>query len=220
MTVAILSAFRNADYIVERFIGQVAGLRSAGVDVRLIIGEGDSVDDTLPMLRRTVERSRLPATILDCSHGGRMFGSVVDAERFRQLAHVGNMMLDRVTQDDDSVVIVECDLLWTTEAMVALLARLANYDVVVPMVMQGDRFYDTWAYRAGGEAFQSRAPYAHGLDGQMYELESAGSCIAMTAEIAREYRETPEEALVGLCRNIRAGGHRIYLDPTIRIDHP
>jgi hypothetical protein len=227
MHAALLSYFRDSTGYLPRYFAQAADLRTAlesrGHTLTLVLVEGDSTDGTWTALQ-----AQAPAgsDLSQCHHGGPKHGSVVSADRFRQLAQVGNHGLSRIPADADAVAIVESDLIWNAGAIMQLLNRLAVVPAVAPMVILRRAncpplaFYDTFAYRKDGVRFVHHPPYHPGLTGQgLTQLDSAGSCLAMRGDVARGSRYTEDEVFVGLCAGIRARGGSIWLDPTVAIYH-
>jgi hypothetical protein len=222
-----VSFFRDAAETLPRYIVQTA-LLGAVLDVRghrltLVLVEGDSADDTWHALKASAPAGSI---LSQCHHGGRKFGSVVHAQRFQQLAQVGNHGLDRIPADADVVLIVESDLVWTTNVLMQLIHRLDTVPAVAPMVIlqrsahSAVTFYDTFAYRRNGQPFTHQPPYCEGWGGQgLIELDSAGSCLVLRGEVARQARYTEDEVIVGLCAGIRARGGSIWLDPTVAVYH-
>ena len=93
-------------------------------------------------------------------------------------------------------------------------------DIVAPMIFAGPMFYDTFVFRKNGQRFKAEAPYHPHL--HPYELttvDSVGSAFIMTPDVARSVRMTTG-VLVEFCNNARALGHRVAVDPTLRIEHP
>jgi len=231
MKIAVCSAFRDAEEHIGRYFAAAGELRRSvatrGDRLYLVIGDGDSTDETPMLLRRHV--AGFDATIADCAHGGRKFGSVVSAERFKNLAYVGNRMLENVPTDADYVVILDGDLIWTADTTLALVDRLADYPAVAPMILHrwpeyyGDNephFRDTWAFRRGRARFSNNSPFHRDLGESMLQLESAGGCLAMRAEYARQGRFTEGKVIVGLCEDIYAMGGSVWLDPSLTVWHP
>jgi len=229
MNVTLLSCFRNAENYLNRYFNQVAELFADmsryDHDMRLIWGEGDSTDTTLEQLR--VFQSLLPhrIEIVDCSHGGPEYGSVVNTDRFRQLAFVGDCMWAYIPEDADAVVYVESDLIWEPETLLTLIKRLQDYPAISPMVYlrrQGfgqNAFYDVWAGRKDGKHFSHYPPYCDGFDpDKPFQVDSMGSCMAMRGELARGLTWN-DEVFVGICKQIYAKGSAVYLDPTLGVYH-
>jgi len=82
---------------------------------------------------------------------------------------------------------------------------------------EGRFFYDTWAYRhLDGQRFSQREHWPK----EPFRVASAGSCLLMTAEAAARSNEPNEEAIVGWCKQARAAGYDIWVDPDTVIWHP
>src|SRR5688572_2826374 len=106
MNITIVSAFRNATSYIQIYFQQMdellLALNKAGHNLNLILGYGDSHDGTGEMLFEECVY-RFSARLVDVSHGGLHYGSVVHPERFKQLAFVGNALWKHIPQDADIV---------------------------------------------------------------------------------------------------------------------
>ncbi|TXH52999.1 MAG: hypothetical protein E6Q97_14330 [Desulfurellales bacterium] len=236
MKVVLCSAFRDACGYLDGYLEQMTGLhlalaappRPPGDRLHCVWGEGDSTDDTLGRLTWAYTYARWAITIVDCTHGGPRFGSVVNAERFRQLAHVGKQIFAAIPDDADVVVYVESDLVWEPATLLALIERVASggYAVISPMVFlqregwPADSFYDTFAFRAEDRHFAHYRPY-HAVyrTGEPFQVDSAGSCLVMRGEIARSLHFDEQTIFPDLCRQIRASGNSIWVDPGCGVYH-
>lgn len=222
MNITLCSAFRNAEKYLDRYFKQIADfdlvLIKRGDNLSPIWGEGDSTDGTLSELWRMAFGAR----IVDCTHNGPVFGSIESAQRFKQLAYVGNKILDAVPIDTDVLVWVESDLTWKPETLIALINRLQYLPCVAPMVMEKSTggFYDIWAYRCNGVQFTKNYPYHTDLRGELLQMDSVGSCVAMVGDVAKRVRFPEQDVFVGLCRQINALGESIWLDPALTVWHP
>ena len=238
--IAIASIFRNSTTYIDRYIKQVADLTGhlcgLGFDIHLIAAEGDSTDGTWDMLKTRLSylNGRImhvangsQLTLFQANHGGKNYCSVDDAQRWRNISYVCNKVLESVEEEDDFLLYVESDLIWDAETMQYLLGHLHNQqhiDAVAPLSIHKPTglFYDTWGHRKDGQQFQQQRPYHPGVRGiALTPIDSAGSCIAMRGEVARECRFTPpEQGIVGFGNDIRAHGYKFYLDPSLRVLHP
>jgi hypothetical protein len=226
MNIAICSAFRSASAYIDRYFEQVSSLHKALKKKRHtlvpVLGEGDSTDDTRSKLRDALDASGLGGFIVDCTHGGRDYGSVVAAERFKNLAYVGNKIFSAIPDDVAIVVWVESDLIWETSTLVALIDRLKEYPMVAPMIMEESTkgFYDLYAFRKDGVNFKKHPPYFDGWPVETpIQLDSIGSCWAMNATLARHVSFPAEDVVVGLCREIYEQSGSIFLDPSLIVYH-
>lgn len=225
MNIVVASAFRNSEHYLRRYFKMITALKQKIAwrhDLRLIAGEGDSTDNTKVALARFPD---VKVQIVDVTHGGPVYGSTEDPARMAALSGVVNKILDAVTHNDDIVVYVESDLLWDFNTIDALINRAigwaGGFDVFAPMIFAGQNFYDIWAFRKDGKRFGPFPPFHPGLTGDAtIEVDSAGSCLVMRAEIARRCRVKNDYALVGLCEDIRNQGFKIAVCPDLRVRHP
>lgn len=240
MNITLASCFVNSTPYLPRYFAQVVALHDAlaerGDRLTCLWGEGDSTDET----RRTLEamRWRLNSTVIDVTHGGPIFGSVVREERFRQLAGVGRKMWAAIPADCDVFLWVESDLIWSVPTALGLidLVDRSVYEGMliephVPLVDGGDiqavappihlqRFgwrsgswYDTFGFKAAGQHFEHRPPYHPAIrEGRLLEMETVGSMAAFDAWYFVEAAATYDErVMMGLCDDIRKiGGHVWY----------
>jgi hypothetical protein len=211
----------------------VEALRSAlamrGDTLTCLWGEGDSTDGTLA---RLTELTRLfDARVIDVTHGGPAFGPVVNMQRFRQLAYVANTIWEQLPADMDAMVWVESDLIWEAETLLRLIDRLATYPAVAPMVLDSlpatgaqanHTFYDTLVFRRNGVRFAKPLPYhadVPAANGGMLRVDSAGSVLAMRAEVARGVYVPIEDVLIGTCRMIYEQGGSVWVDTGLTVWH-
>lgn len=230
MNTVLGSAFRNAAGVqINRWANQCCSLEMAleslGHSIRMVAVEGDSTDNTRNELHALGEAGA-PISVLTCNHGGRVFGSTEEEDRLAALSQVGNAILSGVDEEDDYLIYVESDLIWETRTIVSLIDTLMarELDVIAPMIFAGENFYDIFVYRGlDGERFSPFPPYHKHLtlgDSLPIEVESAGSCLIMKGEVARDCRIRNDRALLGFCKDVREKGYHIFVDPTQRIYHP
>jgi hypothetical protein len=226
--IVVGSAFRNSAGYVERYMRQVRELADhAGEDntVRVIAVEGDSSDATRRGLAVWAHSLDLELELLTHNHGHPPFGSTEAPARLEALSGVGNAILAGVRQEDEVLVYVESDLIWSSHHIGSLvdiaLERRGGFDVIAPMVWAGDNFYDIWGFRIGGERLEPFPPYHAKLKASgITELESAGSCLVMRAELARKVPPMTTGALVEWCANARAAGYRLGIHRDFHVRHP
>lgn len=228
MNIVLCSSFRSSLHYLRRYLSQCdeldTRLQHAGHKLSFIWAEGDSTDGTLKML--TAAKWRFKAEIVDATHGGPAFGSIVNLQRFRQLAYVANQVWERLPTDADAVLWVESDLIWEADTLVRLLARLSEVPVVAPMILENppsQLYYDVWAHRCNGQQFTKQLPYHAAIESDnsgLLEMDSVGSIIAMRGEVARSVYVPIEDVLVGTCRMIREEGWSVWLDTGLKAFHP
>ena len=84
----------------------------------------------------------------------------------------------------------------------------------------GQRFYDTWGHRRGGQRFSAWPPYHPDLGSDIIEIDSAGSCFAMSSTAANVAHFGHTDCVLGIGRSLRWAGLKLYLDPTLAVTHP
>lgn len=228
MNVTLCSAFRNATPYFGRYFEQVGELAATLADrddeLFCIWGEGDHSDDT----RRVLQAAALvyEADLVTVNHGGPDHGSVVNAERFANLARVWNAIWQRIPQDADAVLFVESDLTWSPATMLALLDDLEHVPAVAPMVLlkregyPADFWYDTWAFRRNSRNFRHEPPYFDTAPvWSLVMLDSAGSCMAIRGDLARQLTWPAADVIVGVSRQIYEHGGSVWLDPKATVHH-
>jgi GT2 family glycosyltransferase len=223
--IAVGSIFRNGESYVQRYTDQIDALRAAAPehDFRLILAEGDSTDGTYSKLK-----SAFDGCVFKREHGGPEFASVEDAVRFKQSSWVWEGVLERIDAQDDVFMYVEADLLWKPAAILQLLAHLKKpgVDVAVPFCWYQGRHFDSWGLRGSdGKRFGPFFPYHVCLLEEsstgLYPISAAGSCLVMKGEVARAAHFIPEDlAIVGFCQNAFERDYKLWLDPSIKVEHP
>ena len=228
MNIALCSAFRNSTDYLGRYFGQAheldIALHDRGDRLQFIWGEGDSTDNTRRWLKAATYR--FWAKIVDCAHGGGDYGSVVAAERFKQLAHVGRCIWAAIPAAADVVVYIESDLIWEPSTIVTLIDHLQEYPAISPTIML-DReewaktaFYDTFAFRKDGRRFTHFPPY-HScyVPDRPFQVDSAGSCMAFRGDVAREIVFDEQTIFIGICEQIYANCGSVWVDPALSVIH-
>jgi len=216
MNINFCSAFRNSAHYVDKYLQRIALLRilMPNDSFHVVAGEGDSTDETKRMLELNAKWTQIPVRVVDVSHGGPVFGSTEAPERMVALSKVCNTMLDNIDREADVLVYVESDLDWMPHVICTLIERALwrkdGFDVFAPMVMAGEAFYDTWGFRCDGQRFSPFPPFHPALKGKkIVEIESAGSCLVMRAQVAHECRIRNDYCLVGWCEDARGKGYKI-----------
>lgn len=238
MKVIVTSHFRNAAANIKTYFKQMHEfqeiLHQAGIGLFLLLGYGDSDDQTTELLHSGCVM-RFDSRLVNVSHGGPEYGPVIDKQRFKQLALVTNTLWRNLPlgTGGDVVVYVESDLRWRGETLASLVEGLGVLrsvssatsapTLLAPMVYDAKGlFYDTWAFRAEGLHFNKKPPYHPRLAvaDDYLEMDSVGSCFALNYSLAKQLRWPEEDVVVGLCRQAKALGARIFLDKKARVHHP
>lgn len=225
-TLAVLTPFRNARKHLPRYFRQLTALRQAlapSIRLRLVAAEGDSVDGTRQAILDRAHEAGISVDLVPTDHGGMHWKSVEDPARMRTMSNVMNAALSAVEPTDDLVLWIMSDLGWDAstirDLVLAAESRRDGFDVLAPLVFQGENFYDTWAYRSGGTRFRATPPHHENLvPGQLSEVDSAGTCLAMRAGVARAARATDQEA-VSWCADARRHGARIAVSDRWKVEH-
>jgi|ERR1035437_104598 hypothetical protein len=210
--ITVCSIFRNAASYVPRYFKQIEALRGE-IDVRLVLAEGDSTDETRRLIHEVAEPRDITLTI---EHGGFAFGSVDNPERWMNIAHVVSGVIDAVIDPRDALIWVEGDLLWEPMTMLRLLEVGRP---VAPMVYAGSstRFYDTWGYRKNGAMFSGSPPYIPGEyemnKSSLVKIDSCGSCFVLPPDNFASFYEWD-----GMWP-FTAGGD-LWLDTDAPVRHP
>jgi len=225
MKVSVGSCFRNGESYIPRYIAQIDALRAAAPEheFRMIIAEGDSSDQSYELLKQAYN-----GCVFKREHGGPVFGSVDDPVRFKQSSWVWEGIIERVEPTDDAFLYLEADLIWQPTVMLQLLKHLGRpgVDVVAPFCVRQGVQYDCWGLRGlDGNAFGPYYPYHYAMLNPsvngLYPISTAGSCLAMKAEVAHRAHFIPADlAVVGLCRNIGSLGYKLWIDPALKVEHP
>jgi hypothetical protein len=125
--------------------------------------------------------------------------------------------------------------------MIHLLDRLKEVQAVVPLCTWDNHpekqplcscgmpdllhLYDWFGFRAQGKTFSVCHPYhpifRNPTPNGLYQIDAAGSVIAMRGEIARTCRFIdPEDGLLGFSRDIKNHGYKMWIDPKLKVTHP
>lgn len=237
MNVTILSAFRDATAYIDRYFTQIDSLAcllsKRGDSLSLVLGYGDSTDDTDAHLYEAACSRGVDVLLIEVSHGGPHFGSIEDPTRFKQLAYVGNEIWRCIQPSADIVGLVESDLIWQAEVLFSLIDEVGHlrtnlhkgFAAIAPMILDmppAQTWYDTWAFRRDGVRFSKSPPYHKDMGPHNYfmQLDSAGSVLFMEGALARRLCWPEEDVIVGVCRQIHEHGGSVWLDRNAQVYHP
>lgn len=236
MRLCTTSIVRDGMDYLQRYTEQLFRLQSTlaayGHELRCVVTEGDSTDDTWPWLQGWAAETNgmMNVTVMKRDHGGEKYGSVNDANRWRNIARTWNAMYKEHIwpADDDAVVYVEADLIWQPADIVRMLAQLGpQTPAIAPMVYNtrpdGTKiFYDIWGYRIEDVKFKNSPPPYHealiNAPPGLIKLSCAASCFVMLGELARVLEFSEEDAMPGA--SIYANGYSLWLDRRLEVWHP
>jgi hypothetical protein len=235
--VALCSMVNNGLWraTLARYIRQVEALDYPAEQLRVYLVEGDSADETWLQVQGWARRNpRARVAKFDLGHPIK--GSVEDADRLLDASTVGSFCRGLALSEGwaEWILWIESDLLWDAQLLNKLLAVRA--EVVAPWVLTvptrpgvtdvavleqaapAERvFYDVWAFRH--RADQRRFTAQEPRPAQPFAVHSAGSCLLMSAEVAREANQPSEHAIVGWCEQARARGTEVWCDPRLTVWH-
>jgi hypothetical protein len=198
--------------------------------LRLYLSEGDSTDDTLAELQAwAIEDERITVTKYDT--GLERQWHTTRPERMRAMALTGNRNWEQIARDGwgDYALMLEADLLFQPDLLTELITRKpAAADIFAPLIwinVNGYlRFYDVWAFRHQGKLFEPAPPawYFTRFGDAPFEVESVGSVVLFKMECITEggLRLCEREAVLGMCKQAREQGYKIFADPTLHVLHP
>lgn len=223
MNVTVGSMFRDSGPYLDRALDQYERLAkeldAKGDHCRFVFVENDSTDDTHERLCDFDGDVELIRRSDDCPY----WGSVDVRERWQHLAWVANGVLENVLPEDDMVIYVESDLAWEPTTMLHLLDHLNHVDAVAPLNLRRDgSYYDVWGSRGmDGVRFSAKPPFHRDLiqNVGLVEVQSIAGCTAMIGDVARTCRFSPDDCYVGLNRDIRLHGWKLWCDPTLSVVH-
>lgn len=233
MNITVVSSFRNSSSYLFRYFKQMEQLRAEAphLNFNYVLGYGDCQDDTQELLGRLKPDN---TNLVDVTHGGPSFGSVVHPQRFNQLAYVGNCLLAEIDGATDYVLFIESDLVWMARDLACLLGHaqalhdgerdpLVRY-LLAPMIKHyNGLFYDTWAFRKDGMNFNNQPPYHPSLvrtKEPVVEMDSVGSCFVAKTDLVKQVYFPSKDVIVGLCTLAKQVGTKIYMDRTVEVFHP
>lgn len=227
-SVAVLTPFRDARRYLPLYFRQISALKSAleaeNMRLRLVAAEGDSTDGTRERIVELASEYNIPLETVDTTHGHMRWGSVEDPIRMKVMSDVMNKALDVVKESDDIVVWIMSDLKWRIDDVKGLIDSVSvnPSSIYAPLALiDNDYFWDTWAYRMKGERFSNNLPFHEDLDddfADIFDLESAGTCLCIPGNVARTVRASNEEA-VSFCQNARWKGFKVTLNSNLKVYH-
>lgn len=217
-SIAICTLFRDCGDDVLRIFRERLKAEYDQSRLTHICIEGDSVDNTYELLKRAPGR----VIVEKVDTGKPKFGSVAEPDRLITLGRLWNRALDIAeTEKTDYVFITDSDITFQPSVFRQLVAH--RMSVIAPMFFfeKSVFFRDTWAYRGtDGIQFTNRPPYHSNYKRPLpFEVSSVGLPFMENAVVKAGVRCDQEE-VVGLSRNIKALGFKIFVDPFTVSYHP
>jgi hypothetical protein len=220
--IEILSFWRNdADRQLETRAVHLLAKISERHEIRWLWMIGDSTDLTEKILTK-IAADEHPAVRL-LRHDTGIVGEGTETRR-RRGSVTATAAFAEISEEADFALLHESDLITPFDIADQLLESgggqpTAGWPVIE---LNGKRqFYDIWAYRdLRGRPFDSHPPYAKGYRrAGRFKVGSFGSCWLVPAEILRG-RVIEKLAVIELCKQWRAEGIDLWVDPRIIVEQP
>jgi hypothetical protein len=220
--VNICSALRQGSTYARAFFSQINALTEKGCSLGAVTITVDGETLTDPFLAAAQSDPRVCFVF----EGPRGAPTCFMHERSIAWARTGNLALEQSLQTPSEFTLwIESDLSFPCD-LVELLVE-TKQDVVAPIVMLGEHFYDSWGFRdLTGRRIATLAelqalPRAVG---GLVELSSVGSCLLFRSTLLAQGIRIPSGyengLLVGFCLAARSSGARVFCRPDVAIIHP
>lgn len=218
--VTIVTPWRQHADDVLRYEQRIASMDYPPEQLRMAFLENDSTDSTYGLLKSWAGLDRRITLEKRDTHG-TLYGSIINADRFRIMGTVFNWALELVDFVwSDYVLFLPCDIRFGPDLLARLLAHRAN--ICSPFVYQWGVFYDIWAFSRNGHDFM---PFAEGMTTQLFgdeliEMETIGGVTLIDCDVLRAgVRYSTINVDRGLCEAARAKGFSVWADPTLHVYH-
>lgn len=218
--VTIVTPWRQHADDVLLYERRIAALDYPQDRLRMAFLENDSTDSTYGLLESWAGLDQR-ITLEKRDTGGALYGSIINADRFRIMGTVFNFALELVDYDwSDYVLFLPCDIRFGPDLLTRLLAHQAP--VVSPFVYQNGIFYDIWAFSRNGHNFlafgENRTEPMFGT--RLLDMDTIGGVTLIDCDVLRAgVRYSTENVDRGFCEAARAKGFSIHADPTLHVYH-
>jgi len=151
-------------------------------------------------------------------------------ERARKWVHIFNQNIkNSLNNYSDFTIILEADLAYPSDVIDLLIE--SNEDIVAPIPILGNNFYDSWGFRKlDGEKIYDLKEFNQNMFVSIYdkknlfELSSVGSFFCVKSEFLRKGIRLPPTYeyghLVGFCFLIKKFGGKVFCRTDVSILHP
>ena len=218
--VTIVTPWRQHADDVLRYEQRIASMDYPPEQLRMAFLENDSTDGTYGLLKSWAGLDHRITLEKRDTHG-TLYGSIVNADRFRIMGTVFNWALDLVDYEwTDYVLFMPCDIVFSPDLLWRLLEHRAN--IVAPFVFQNGVFYDIWAFSRRGANFP---PFAEASTAELFgenlvQMDTLGGVTLIDADVLRAgVRYSTVNVDRGLCEAARALGYTVWADPTLHVYH-
>jgi len=218
----VCSALRQGSSYAKSFFHQVKALTEVGYDLNSItvVVDGDTLTDASLIEAQSDPRVRFvfegPPPASACFMDVRSIA----------WARTANLALeDSLSTPSEFTLWVESDLTFPCDLIELLMEP--NQDIVAPIIMLGQLFYDSWGFRdLSGRRISTLAILQSLPQGPrpLTELSSVGSCLLFRSSLLTQGVRLPSGyengLLVGFCLAARNRGARVFCRHDVAIVHP
>jgi hypothetical protein len=218
----LCSALRQGSSYSRSFFHQVKALTELGYELKAItiVVDGETLTDASLIEAQTDPRVRF------VFEGPRPAPTCFMDERSIAWARAGNLALEgSLPTPSEFTLWVESDLTFPCDLIELLMEP--NQDIVAPIVMLGQIFYDSWGFRdLSGQRISTLAKLQALPQGPgpLTELSSVGSCLLFRSSLLTQGVRLPSGyengLLAGFCLAARTKGARIFCRHDVAILHP
>lgn len=218
----LCSALRQGSSYAKAFLNQINALSVRGYEIGTITVtvDGSTLTDAVLLAAQSDPR------ISFVFEGPRGAPAHFMSERAISWARTGNMALEHsLRTPSDFTLWIESDLSFPCDLIELLMEP--DQDIVGPIIMLGENFYDSWGFRdlSGSRiaTLTELRSIARG-PGPLTELSSVGSCLLFRSSLLADGVRMPAEyengLLVGFCLAARERGARVFCRHDLVVVHP
>lgn len=220
--VNVCTAIRQGSRYAATFFHQLRALTREGFEICAVtvVLDGEHLSD----IRLEENIYGIPVSFV--FEGPRGAQAYCMKERSLPWAKAVNLALEKsLATPSEFTLWIESDLSFPLDLIELLIEP--QQDIVAPVIMLGENFYDTWGFRdLSGKRINTLAELKalpRG-PGPLTELSSVGSCLLFRTELLACGLRLPtgyeNGLLVGFCKSARAKGFRVFCRHDIAIVHP
>ena len=187
---------------------------------------GDSSDDTYARLLEVAGEIR-PYRSVELLQIDTGICGEDPATRRRRLGATVNLVLERVREEDEYLLLHESDLVSPPDLVERFVEHAQSGRCPIagwPILEINDHqvvFYDIWAYRSGGKMFSNLPPFsACYRPDAPFQVDSVGSVWMFDAADARRGARFGAEACLTMCAQLQELGRTFWVDPTLVVVQP
>jgi hypothetical protein len=220
--VNLCSALRQGSSYAGAFFCQIRALSAKGYELGAItiVVDGETLTDATLLAAQSDPR------VSFVFEGPRGAPTCFMRERAISWARAGNLALDgSLSTPSEFTLWIESDLTFPCDLIELLMEP--KQDIVAPIVMLGENFYDSWGFRDLAGRHLATLAELQSLPrgpGPLIELSSVGSCLLFRSSLLAEGIRMPSGyengLLVGFCLAARRSGARVFCRHDVAIVHP